>query len=145
MSLSDKDKFEFWLMDMDDALEGFIQSLPAASGDKLDGSIDSLVELESILLEKYSSFEEVKKSSEATFVDGASRYLGEIFRKELGGKWSIDFSDEKNVFYGVPQLSGFEGQKSQLSPQKLITASIDRRKGDFLRTILNNNIRNIKK
>lgn len=65
---------------------------------------------------------------------------GETFRKALGGKWSIELSDKKNVFYGVPQLVSFEGQKSQISPQKLVSASIGRRTGKFISNLLNNHL-----
>ena len=97
--LSGEDKFEYWLMDMDDAIEGFIQYLPNHIANKLDYSIESLSTLETWLLDKYDSIEKIKPQSESTIVDGAARYIGETYRRALGGKWNIDFSDDKNAFH----------------------------------------------
>lgn len=142
-SVLDEDKFEYWLMDMDGALERFIHTLPPDVSRGLNYSVESLEILEGWLLSKYESVADMKPISEAEQIDGASRYVGETFRRVLSGKWTIDFTDPNNAFYGVPQLVGFKGQKSQLCPQKLVTASVDRRTGKFIMTLLNNHKRNL--
>jgi hypothetical protein len=138
----EQDQFQVWLMDMSDAIERFQQSLPSELQGRLDYSPESLEVVEGFALAKYSMVAEAKKQSEAFTVDGIARYVGQVFRKHLGGKWVIDFSDKKNAFYGLPQLSGMVGQKTQLCPLTLVTASLDRRTGKFIRTVFDNNVRN---
>jgi hypothetical protein len=136
------DQFEFWLMDMDDALERFRQELPLDDRDRLDYSAESLDFVEALALSGYPGVQEAKAPTEAKRIDQLARYVGQVFRKHLGGKWSIDFSDPKNAFYGLPQLSGLDGQRAQVCPLTLITASLDRRTGKFLRMVFENNLRN---
>ena len=75
-----------------------------------------MITLESVVLAKYSSIDEIKKPDEAKVVDGMARYVGQVFRKKLGGKWTIDYSDKKNAFFGLPQLVGMNGQRSTNLP-----------------------------
>ena|SRR5579863_4414739 len=136
------DQFQIWLIDMDDAIARFISILPEDIRHSFDYSSESLGVLEGWLLKKYRSVEETRPSTEAKIVDGAARYLGEVFRRRLGGKWKIDFSDPKNAFFGLPQLTGMAGQKVQVCPLTLVTTSTHRRTGNFLKVIFDNNIRN---
>jgi hypothetical protein len=95
--------------------------------------------LESWLLETISTVANSRVESNKQSMDGAARYFGETFRKQVGGKWSIDFLDPKNAFYGLPQISGFKGQTTQICPRALVSAAIARGKGDFLFKILKAN------
>jgi hypothetical protein len=137
------DQFQIWVIDMDDAIERFLGTLSSDIRGYLDFSPESLSVLETWLLKKYSSSEETRSMTEARTIDGAARYIGEVFRKKLGGKWKIDFSDEKNAFFGLPQLSGMAGQKIQMCPTTLVTASVHRRTGRFIREIYDNNAREV--
>ena len=137
------DQFQEWLMDMSDAIERFQQSLPGELQGRLDYSPESLEIVENFALAKYPSVAEATKAGEAAAVDGIARYVGQVFRKRLGGKWIIDYSDRKNAFFGLPQLSGMVGQKVQLCPLTLVTASLDRRTGKFIRMVFDNNLRNV--
>jgi len=132
---TDDDRFQCWLIDMSDAIERFQRTLPVSLSRQLDLSPDSLGIIESIGLQKYASVEQAKQSSEAQYVDGMARYVGQVFRKRLGGRWTIDFTDKKNAFCGLPQLKGMLGQVTQICPLTLVTASIDRRSGKFIRMV----------
>lgn len=135
--LSDADQFQVWLMHMDEAIAKFIELAPHEIQIKLDGGEESLDVLEAWILSKYGTPQEARSLSEAKFIDGASRYVGEIFRKRTGSKWSIDFSNPKFVYCGLPILKG--GPKLGKMPEcpiTLITASIDRRAGSYLSTVL---------
>lgn len=136
------DQFQFWLMDMSDAIERFHHSLPNELGLLFDYSPDSLLAHEEFALSKYPNVEAAKQPDEAATLDALARYVGQVFRKNLGEKWVIDYSDEKNAFYGLPQISGMAGQKVQLCPLTLVTASLDRRTGKFIRQIFDNSSRN---
>lgn len=137
-----EDQFEVWLMDMSDAIERFRLSIPKSVGERLDFSPDSLNAIEAFILATYSNVDEIKEQSEAQMVDGMARYVGQVFRKHLGGKWSIELVDKQNVFYGLPQLVGMAGQSTQICPLTLVTASTDRRTGKFIKTIFDNHMQN---
>ncbi|UYY57229.1 hypothetical protein [Sphingomonas sp. S2-65] len=137
--VSDEDKFEYWLMDMDDAIARFSQLVPQDVAKSLNFEADSLPVLEGWLLDRYPDVASARAPSEAKVLDGAARYLGETFRKNAGGKWFIRFDDEKNVFFGIPQIKGMRTQTGQLAPLTLVTASLDRRTGKFFRKIFDNN------
>jgi hypothetical protein len=135
MTTQDDDQFQMWLMDMSDAIDRFRQSLPESVRTQMDMSPESLNVLEALVLERYPNVETIKKQSEAQAVDGMARYVGQTFRKHFGGKWMIELNDQKNVFYGLPQLAGMAGQQTQMCPLTLVTASTDRRTGKFIRTV----------
>ncbi|MED5524842.1 MAG: hypothetical protein VX447_08830 [Pseudomonadota bacterium] len=142
MTISEKkENFEFWLMDMDAAIDSFISRISLEDKSKLDFSIDSLCTIENWILQNYSSSDEVKNMSNSQMVDGAARYIGETFRKILGGKWFIDYSDKDNVFFGLPQLKDMKNQKAQICPLTLVSASASRRKGNFLINILRSHLK----
>lgn len=132
------DQFQFWLMDMSDAIDRFLQSVPTQVATRLDYSPESLNVIEEYILDRYPTIDDIKKQSEAKTVDGIARYVGQVFRKHFGGKWIIDFSDKKNAFYGLPQLSGMQEQRTASCPLTLVTASTDRRTGKFIRTVFEN-------
>ncbi|WP_152980546.1 hypothetical protein [Stenotrophomonas ginsengisoli] len=123
-------------MDMDQALDGFLNTLLPDIGCELDYSSSSLSILEAWLLRRYASLAEALVATESRVVDGAARYVGEVLRNNLGAsKWFIDFSDEKNAFYGLPQLKDLPGQVVQACPLTLVTTAIDRRTGSFLQKV----------
>ena len=68
-------------------------------------------------------------------------YIGETFRKYIGGKWFIDLENKNNVFYSMPVLKSpeYKGVTSK-SPLTYATACISRNKGDYISTILRNNM-----
>ena len=135
------DAFQCWLMDMDDAIDRLRRALPEAVGASLDFSPDSLAAIERFALGLYPTVQDAKRPEEAVRIDGMARYVGEVFRKSLGGQWRIDFSDAKNAFHGLPQLVAMRGQRVQICPLTLVTASLHRRTGRFLRLVFDNNLR----
>ena len=84
-----RDDFEYWLADMDDALERFVAGLPEQVSRKLDFSLGSLDVLEQWTLEKYPNVASTRGQAESSTLDGLARYVGETFRRELGGRWEI--------------------------------------------------------
>lgn len=137
--IESRERFEYWLADMDDALTRFLDSLPGEVKGRLDHSPQSLSALEEWLLSRYPGTDAMLPTSESQVVDGAARYVGEVFRRSLGGKWTIECKDQRNAFYGLPQLTGLPGQQAQLCPLTLVTTSADRRTGKFLQMVYLNN------
>ena len=135
------DRFQYWLIDMHDAIQRFKSGVDLGYRESLDMSHGSLVRFEEILLARYPSPAAARSGEQAAYIDGAARYVGETFRLHLGGKWFIDNVDESNVFFGIPQLKGLKGQMAQLCPLTLVTATLDRRRGDYLFAIMENFIK----
>jgi hypothetical protein len=138
VSITSEQDFEYWLFEMDDILERFLAILPRSVRSELDFSTSSLDTLEKWILDMYPDISEIQKPSEAFVLDGLARYVGETFRKELGGYWRIQFDNPKYAHHGLPELTGFSTRSTPICPQLLITASVDRRIGTYLSTVLNN-------
>jgi hypothetical protein len=136
MDTSARDLFEYWLIDMDDAIERVLERLPRDVAEKMDYSANSLDAIERYLLDKYGNSKEALKKSEAQLIDAMARYVGEVFRKKLGGKWDIELNDKDNVFYDIPQLVGMKNQTTQIAPLTLVTSSLSRREENHIRRVL---------
>ena len=137
-ALTTRDDFEMWVTHMYDALAEFLEQLPENVRRKLDYSPASLDVLESWLLEHYGSPQDLLVPAESRTLDGAARYIGETFRKKVGGHWTIDLDNPKNVYFGLPVLTN---PVTPVAPFGLTTASTHRRKGNYLRTALENTSR----
>ena len=135
---SSNDRFQFWLMDMDDAIDRFVQSAPEDFRHRLDRTPASLDALEEWVLARYKSPTDTKSAEEAVFLDGAARYLGEVLRTGTASKWTIRFDDPKYVFHGLPILKGGKLGEMPCCPLTTVTAATDRRTGRYFSTILRN-------
>jgi hypothetical protein len=138
---AEREDFEHWLVAMDDVLDEFMARLPEDLRQKLDYSPESLDAIEDWLLQSYESLEAFRDSDDRVMTDGPARYIGETLRKNLGGRWTIQLDNPAFVFHRLPILTDFKGENSPLSPLTLTTASLDRRTGTYLSTI----VRNIKR
>lgn len=138
MSL-DEEEFQQWLDDMDFMLGEFFAELPESVRCRLDYSVDSLDVLEGWLLARYDNNELMLHKSELVILDGSTRYIGETFRRHLGGHWYIDRED--NIYNGLPLIGEFGDYIAPLCPVTYATACVDRRYGDFISTILRRNMK----
>jgi hypothetical protein len=136
--MSTGEQFQYWLAHMDDAIEAFLRTLPPALRKQLDGEPASLDKLEGWLLSRYPTVADTKPPTEARTLDGASRYVGEIFRRVTDSKWTTEDRDQKFAFYGLPILKGGKLSRMPACPLTMVTASIDRRTGQYLSTIVSN-------
>jgi hypothetical protein len=132
------DQFQVWVIHMDDAMAEFMQTLPVELQEKLNHSVASLDALEAWLLARYDSIEHSKPKSESLVLDGAARYVGEIFRIVTGSRWDIQLDDPKTLFFGVPVLKGGKLGVIPACPLTMVTASLDRRTGRYLSGIVKN-------
>jgi len=139
------DDFQLWVFNMDDELDAFKATLPVELAKWLDYSVESLTLLEAWILNRYPTFEDTEKKEEAQVLDWLARYVGETFRKQIGGHWDIDLENKKNVYYGLPVITGFEEKPTPVCPLTLVTASTDRRTGDFISGVLERMKQRLKK
>ncbi|WP_227430689.1 hypothetical protein [Psychrobacter sp. I-STPA6b] len=135
------DLFQYWLMDSPDAIERMMDRLPAEVKNQLDYSVESLDVLEAYLLNQYASIDEIKQEP-PDILNGYAIYVGETFRKVAKSLtkrepniWTIELDDTDDVFYNLPVI---EIGAYINFPMGLVTASLDRRRGNYLSTILKN-------
>ena len=135
-----EEDFQYWLADMDDALERFLSHLPPRDGGDLDYSLTSLLKLEEVLLREFGSFNVNATQDERLFLDGASRYLGETVRRAVGGTWWLALDDPDHANFGMPVLGGFPNEVPPICPLFVVTASLDRRSGDYIQSVVSHTI-----
>lgn len=126
--------FDAWLTNMDDALDRFVELVPAELAEELDYSPKSLVAVESWLLQRYPDQQSLKSDPALGFIDGAVRYVGEVFVRNLGAHWTLS-RNPKNVFYGLPIVTGHPRETTPQCPHKLLNVATARREGTFLREV----------
>jgi len=130
-NFSEKD-FEYWIFQMDDKLESFISSLYGDIKTHLDYSVTSLNNVEEWLINTYKTPEAIDAMHRAITVDGFCRYIGEVFRKKLGGHWDMSFQKDSDVGAG-PFLSGFKQNENRIYPYGLMKKALHEKSGNFLK------------
>jgi hypothetical protein len=131
-----QEDFEGWVEFMDETISQFLHDLPDEVSDKLDYSTESLSALEEWLMNEYSSPADILQPSENWTIDRASRYVGETLRRSAGGVWDIELSGPSAAFYGLPVIRK-SGAWTEC-PASLVTASLDRREGEYIRSVVGN-------
>jgi hypothetical protein len=137
-----QENFQDWIFYIDDKMDVFTEDFAQENNLVLDYSIQSLNDLEQWILKTYE--DEDKLIEDHKTLDLLAIYIGETFRKYIGGKWFMDTENQKNAFYMMPVLTGpeFKGVKYK-SPMTYATASIDRQEGNYISTILKNNMQDM--
>ncbi|TCS95887.1 hypothetical protein [Hazenella coriacea] len=127
------DWFQEWLSLMPDVMEELTEKLESL---ELDYSPESLLRLEEWILEKYQTVDSIKAESEKMTLDALLRYVGEVYKQELKGRWGVLLDDPQYIFYGLP-LVLFE-KEANISPLSEVVASVDRRRGDYIYKVFMN-------
>lgn len=130
------DEFIQWTESIQARIAEFLELIPQHVRCQLDYSIESLDILENWLLEKYPDYKSARMDSEYPIMNAAGSYVAEVFLKHLGGKWTIELDDQENAFLGVPGIRDFQTTDTVTMPEypkTMVTASIDRRTGHFIR------------
>lgn len=134
-----QDDFQEWLILIDFKMDYFTGEFAEEQKMKLDYSMESLNELESWII---ANFDDARKLiAEAKILDYLTIYIGETFRKHIGGKWFIDLENKKNSFFSMPVLTdpSYKGVRYK-APMTYATACISRKSGNHISTILHNNM-----
>jgi hypothetical protein len=130
------EEFDFWVFYMEDVLDDFLDWLPDDISKKLDFSLPSLDILEAWLLSLYPNIEAMLEFGQSEIVDASIRYVGKTYRKATDGVWDIILDEPDNAYYRLPILRDKNKNQVQDCPLSLTTASVDRRTGNYLRTVL---------
>jgi hypothetical protein len=108
------EKFQFYLFEMDDVLEAFIAEAKQA-GVKLDYSKQSLDTIEPYLLEKLAA-----GANRDLLRNQAGRYLGETFRKLMGGHWELCLKDPDYIYFKLPVVTGYSAMPIEFCPNEVM-------------------------
>jgi hypothetical protein len=129
-----RNDFDHWLFQMDTRLERLAELLPEHVHTRLDYSTKSLDILEAWLMDAYENHTQILAVPERERLDCIATYVGETIRKIIGGKWNIDLQNKKNAYYRIPVIEN--GTFGSEAPVALITASLDRRTGNYISGVL---------
>lgn len=132
-----QENFQDWIFFISDKMESFTGTFAKANNLVLDYSIKSLDALEKWLIANFKHHNDL--IAQDKLLDNITIYIGETFRKHIGGKWFIDLENKKNAYYSMPVLTD-KSYKGLLyvSPMTYATACISRKKGNYISTILLN-------
>jgi len=108
------EKFEQYLVEMDDVLETFIAEAKQA-GVTLDYSEQSLDALEPYLMEKLAA-----GTNRDLLRNQGGRYLGETFRQLIGGKWELCLKDPDYLYFKLPVITGYSAQPIEFCPNEVV-------------------------
>jgi hypothetical protein len=127
---ADLDKFEMFLVDMPDALEQFTQAA-AAAGFHLDYSLESLGQLEQWVLAHRLTGDDT-----SLFDNRSARYLGEVFRQNLGGTWKLCLKDPRHLFFKLPVITDFSEKDLDFCPIEVMANFAHHPKEGALRRVV---------
>ena len=133
MRLHSRQEFETWLaneVEVRDELEAMI-------GAELGLDEMSLDRLEAFLLDRYRHPDEALRLNERGVLDAAARHIGLVLMLNIDDvSWDIDLEHEDNVYYRLPIIRFSDGAEE--CPVTMATAALDRRTGNYLRTVVEN-------
>lgn len=134
-----QENFQEWLILIDFKMDFFTEEFAKEQNLTLDYSLESLDKLEGWILANYDDIK--KLIDDEKMLDYLTVYIGETFRKHLSGKWYIDLKNKKNAYYSMPVLTdpSYRGEV-YIAPMTYATACINRKKGNYISTILKNNM-----
>ena len=97
------------------------EAYPLKGGYNLDLSVESLNELEEMILKMNVD------ENHALFDDIAS-YIGQVVVENYGGKWECCLDKNNSLYYGFPVIAGFNNYDVLLSPYSVLKIFIHRKK-----------------
>ena len=107
------EQFEQFLFQMDAVLDAFLSDAVGA-GFALDYSVESLD-----VLEKYAvSQHDVGPSRQLQ--NRTARYVGEVFRTIVGGKWELCLKSPNYLYFKLPVLAGYSDKPIEFCPIEVI-------------------------
>ncbi|MCW3819196.1 hypothetical protein ONA91_32620 [Micromonospora sp. DR5-3] len=128
MRMHSREEFQTWLaqdLDVREELYGVLDT-------ELDVDVPSLEQLEAFLLRRYPGPDAILALDQRGIADAAARHVGRVLVLNVDDAvWDIDLDNEKNVCYRLPVVRMSDGLEA--CPLTMVTASLDRRTGHFLR------------
>ena len=99
-----QEDFQEWIFYISDKMDYFTEEFAKEQGLILDYSMESLDGLEAWILDHFDEAKEL--IAEGQLLDYLTIYIGETFRKYIGGKWFIDLENKKECILFYASLDG---------------------------------------
>ena|SRR5579862_4622119 len=132
----DQESFMAWMSKMEMAIGKLLALVGRDVAARLDFQVDSLDVLEAWMLGTFSDYRELLSDENVAAYDGAARYFGEVLRRTVEGEWILCLEDERSSNYGYPAIDNYPGRGARIVPHFCVTATIDRRRGNYLSSIV---------
>lgn len=125
------EEFQYWLARNEDLREELEQMMGAELG--IDpASVDAV---EAFLLKRFPDPASALRLDARGIIDAASRQVGLVLLLNVdSAEWAINLEDKKRIYYQLPLIRFGNGDEE--CPLALVTACLDRRRGDYLRTVI---------
>lgn len=128
------ERFQEYLFEMDDVLERFLSDL-GPDGARLDYSVESLDALEEILSARTGQSE----SNDEMLINRAARYVGEVFRKNLGGVWRLCKKSKDYLYYGLPVVTEYSRKDIEFCPSEVVRNFLRRGRKGLIKVAVESN------
>lgn len=122
------DQDQEWRQYVEDSIQYFLDNGNIQHRDKLDYTVPSLDVVETWLLQRYSDLMEIYEDEDERLIVGCFFYIGEVFRRNLGGYWSgypREFR-RSDLPYATHFIEGFCEEITVL-PSEDVTHAVDER------------------
>jgi len=129
----EREKFEHFLFEMDDVLEPYVRAA-VAGGYALDYSPDSLAELERY----WRAAGDGRR--DGTAANRAAGYLGEVFRRTVGGVWRQCDKGPRYLYHGLPVVAGYATADIEFCPIEVFGNCVVRGEPGMLRRALGSHL-----
>lgn len=139
MQIETKELFDEWIKELPENLKYFTNDFAQKQNLKLDYSVDSLNQLEKWIIKEYEYPVDLKDDEE--ILNLLVAYIGEVYKKELGGEWHIDFDATSKNPKRISILIDKDSKECKY-PDILCTSSISRKKGNLLTSTLTKALNN---
>ena len=126
-----------WISCIPNKMDKFTQEFAGNNHLILDYTMASLNDLERWILSHYQDANEL--TNDSSTLDYITIYIGETFRRYLGGEWDIDIDNKEDAHHPIITLTdaSYKGE-SQIAPMAIATECISRNKENYISGILFN-------
>ncbi len=132
------EKFNEFVFHLPDRIEE-LRGLAAKAGHELDGSLDSLDELERFYLALLDRKADPDLIERVELLSPG--YIGDVVRKAYGGRWKLNIENPRHLFYGQPVIFGHAGDKLEFSPFFVFKGVRARRSPGVIRRAIESNVK----
>jgi hypothetical protein len=120
LSEADCEKFNQFIFSIDDSIEELL-SLGRKNDISIDYSDTGLISLEALIVKL-----DVAKSDNH-LINIMGQFLGEYFRKKMGGQWSLGDDPDSSISFNQPVIAGFNSVGFVFNPIRIIRNFVGRR------------------
>jgi hypothetical protein len=133
LRMHSREELQSWVAQIEDRIE----ELEALVKRPLAPDLDSLDVLEAFLVKRYKKVEHALVLTERAVVSAAAGFVGLVLILATDdARWALNLEDAKFVYYRMPVVRFHTGDEE--CPASIVTASLVRRTGHFMRDVVGN-------